>query len=279
MKVKMLQSVHVYAHFVVLGLIIGNVTSAHQVWSPRHQWYRRQSERERLNEVLFTVTLTLKTIQFLHKSLQLMMMYHPIKFHCRKSANQYIMVKTVIFDYMSPNCDFGIWRQRTNLLAWHSGPWWCTIIPSLVTKGSAVEEMSSRWSMRAQLLVVGMLRFMSLTYTNRAYPLFLFCSCSVFAFMALSTVFHSINSADNSPPSLSLCSSGLISALLVLSIFYYYFFMKVFLSSHILIISSFTVTLTLTIANQSFGRHPGSWWCIPLPSLINDSAVQKMSSG
>ena len=46
---------------------------------------------------------------------------------------------------------------------------------------------------------------------------FLFCSVlvSISVFMALSTLFHSINSPDNSPFFL-LCSSGLISALLVL---------------------------------------------------------------
>ena len=38
---------------------------------------------------------------------------------------------------------------------------------------------------------------------------------SISVSVALSTVFHSINSPDNSP--LSYCSSGLISALLVLS--------------------------------------------------------------
>ena len=44
-----------------------------------------------------------------------------------------------------------------------------------------------------------------------------FCSVlvSVSVFIALLTVFHSINSTDNSP--LPHCSSGLISALLVLS--------------------------------------------------------------
>ena len=39
-----------------------------------------------------------------------------------------------------------MWRQQTNLLAWHSGPWWCITVPSLVTKGSAVEEILSRWT-------------------------------------------------------------------------------------------------------------------------------------
>ena len=46
---------------------------------------------------------------------------------------------------------------------------------------------------------------------------------SVSVFMALSTVFHSINSPENSV--FSLCSSGLISALLVLSTLF--LFMKV----------------------------------------------------
>ena len=43
---------------------------------------------------------------------------------------------------------------------------------------------------------------------------------SVYVFMALSTVFHSINSPDNS--AFSLCSSGLISAVLVFSTMYLY---------------------------------------------------------
>ena len=38
------------------------------------------------------------------------------------------------------------WRQQTNLLAWHSGQWWCITIPSLVTEGSAAEEILSRWT-------------------------------------------------------------------------------------------------------------------------------------
>ena len=36
-----------------------------------------------------------------------------------------------------------IWRQQTNLLAWHFGPWCCITIPGLVT---AAEETSSRWT-------------------------------------------------------------------------------------------------------------------------------------
>ena len=38
------------------------------------------------------------------------------------------------------------WRQQTNLLAWHFGPWCCITISSLVTEGSAAEEILSRWT-------------------------------------------------------------------------------------------------------------------------------------
>ena len=38
------------------------------------------------------------------------------------------------------------WRQQIYFLAWHSSPWWCITIPRLVTKGSAVQEMSLRWT-------------------------------------------------------------------------------------------------------------------------------------
>ena len=59
-----------------------------------------------------------------------------------------------------------------------------------------------RRSPRARLHVVGMLRFMILAYTNRACPLCLLMSFSVF--MALSPVFHSINFLDHFPLSHSV---------------------------------------------------------------------------
>ena len=34
-----------------------------------------------------------------------MMMYHPIKFDCKKISSSVDMVETVIFDYTSPHCD------------------------------------------------------------------------------------------------------------------------------------------------------------------------------
>ena len=58
---------------------------------------------------------------------------------------------------------------------------------------------------RAHLLVVGTLRFMSIYKPTELAPSF-FCSVlvSVSVFIALSTVFHPINSPDNSPLSLSV---------------------------------------------------------------------------
>ena len=45
------------------------------------------------------------TIKFLHKTLQLMMMYHPIKFGCKKISSSVDMVDKVISDYMCLQCD------------------------------------------------------------------------------------------------------------------------------------------------------------------------------
>ena len=42
------------------------------------------------------------------------------------------------------------WRQQTNLLTYF-GPWCCITIPSLVTEGSAAEEISFRWKFTRML--------------------------------------------------------------------------------------------------------------------------------
>ena len=105
LKVKVLLSV--YANFVVPGLANKNSKSAHALWLPWDHWYRRYGiHKESIMFWTFTVTLTLKTtIQFLHKTFQLMMMYHLIKFGCRKTSSSMHIAETVIFDYMSPHCD------------------------------------------------------------------------------------------------------------------------------------------------------------------------------
>ena len=81
-----------------------NGKSAH-LWLPRDQWYRRYKiHKAAIKFWTFTVILTLKTkIWFLHKALQLMMMYHPIIFGYKKISTSADMVETVIFDQMSPH--------------------------------------------------------------------------------------------------------------------------------------------------------------------------------
>ena len=85
-------------------------------------------------------------------------------------------------------------------------------------------------SPRAQLHVVGMLRFMSDINQPSLPTPFYSVPVSISVFMALSTVFQSINSPKS--PFFSLCSSGLSSALLILSTIY--LFMKVFLSPDVI---------------------------------------------
>ena len=61
-------------------------------------------------------------------------------------------------------------------------------------------KFPSLQSPRAHLHVVGMLRFMSMTKTNRACPLlFILFLCLFLSLWPASTVFHSINSLDNCP--------------------------------------------------------------------------------
>ena len=76
---------------------------------------------------------------------------------------------------------------------------------------------------RAHLHVVGLLWFYVKDFNQPSLPTpFYAVLVSVSVFMALSTVFHSINSPDNSPL-FSLCSSGLNSALLVLKLFVFFY--------------------------------------------------------
>ena len=96
---------------------------------------------------------------------------------------------------------------------------WCTADLSLVK------------SPQAHRHVVGMLPFTSLTYTNRARPLLLFCSCVCFR---LHSPFNciSFHKLSRQLSAFSLYSTGLISAFLVLSTLY--LFMKVSFSPDII---------------------------------------------
>ena len=96
----------------------------------------------------------------------------------------------------------------------------CPMVTSKSVCRMAVHDSGSgpihKWSPRAHLHVVGMLRFMSdINQPNLPTP-FYSVLVSISLFMALSTVFHSINS-PRQLSTFSLCFSGLVSALLVLS--------------------------------------------------------------
>ena len=130
----------VYAHFVLLGLIISNSKSARLVWLPRDQWYRgHKILKDCIKVWTFTVTLTTQNASVYDDvpSNQIIWSQKDQQFS-RYGRNSHIW----LYD---PSLWPWTWRQQTNLLVWHSGPWRCITMPSLVTKGSAVEEIS-RWT-------------------------------------------------------------------------------------------------------------------------------------
>ena len=110
---------------------------------------------------------------------------------------------------------------------------WLLLDYSAVAVGLLHREVAYGWkSPRAHLHVVGMLWFMSQTWTNRACPLLLLCFCVHFSLYGPFTCisFHKFS------PQLSVfsfCSFGLISAVLVLSTIY--LFEKVSLSPDIIL--------------------------------------------
>ena len=74
------------------------------------------------------------------------MMYHPIKFGCKKISSSADMVETVTFDQMSPHCDLHLEDSKPIFLhdtLAHNVAW---PLPSLVTEDSAAAEWSSRWT-------------------------------------------------------------------------------------------------------------------------------------
>ena len=71
----------------------------HLNWLPRDQWYRKYMiDKESVKFWTLTVILTSnKKIKCLQKTFHPMMIYHPIKFDCKKINNSVHMVETVIF--------------------------------------------------------------------------------------------------------------------------------------------------------------------------------------
>ena len=141
-----------------------NSKSVHLLWMQRDQWYRRYKiYKDSIKFWAFTVILTLKrTIYFLHKALQLMMMYHPIKFGCKEDQHFSRYGRNSHIWSNEPTLWPWTWRQQTNLLAWHFGPWCCITIHSLVTEGLEAEEISFRWTF------TGILNLLTLTTTQQS---------------------------------------------------------------------------------------------------------------
>ena len=121
---------------------------------------------------------------------------------------------------MSPCCNPWTWRQQTNFLAWHFGPWCCITIPSLVADNSAAEEILSRW-----------------TFTG---ILNLFCDLDHDHNRAIQSFHKTIQL-------MKMCHQLKFSGKRISS-------SEDILESQILIIWSFTVTLTLKTANKSFWK-------------------------
>ena len=112
------------------------------------------------------------------------------------------------------------WRQQTSLLAYYSGPWWCITIPSLVIKGSVVEEILPRWTFTGIFNLFCDLDLdykKAINFFHKAIQLMMICHQTKFSCKRISS------SED-------------------------------ILESQILIIWSFTVTLALKTANQSLWK-------------------------
>ena len=73
-------------------------------------------------------------IQFFQRTRQLMMLY--------SSFGDWVEI--IIFWLHKPSLWPWHWRQLTNFSAQHSDSWCCITIPNLVSKGSAVQKISSR---------------------------------------------------------------------------------------------------------------------------------------
>ena len=85
----------------VLCVVISSSTTIHLVWLQRYHWdWKYRIDKDSIKFLTFTVTVGLTTtIQSLHKTFLLMMMYQAIKFVCKRISSSADMIITVI-----PNC-------------------------------------------------------------------------------------------------------------------------------------------------------------------------------
>ena len=105
----------------------------------------REAVGREYHAVCLTLTLcSLNTVnQFLHRTLWLIMLYYQTKFGCKWTRSSEGRVEIVMFWLYKPSLWPCHWRQWINFSAWHSSSWCCIIIPSLVSKWSVVQKISS----------------------------------------------------------------------------------------------------------------------------------------
>ena len=72
-----------------------------------------------------------------------MMLYYQTKFGCKWTRSLEDREAIVIFWLYKPSLWPWYWRLLTNFSEWHSGSWCRITIPSLVSKWSAVQKISS----------------------------------------------------------------------------------------------------------------------------------------
>ena len=122
--------------------------SPYQVWLQKVQQVRKcHPDEHSLKFWTFSVDHFAlaynRAIQSFHKTIQLMMMCHQTKFSCKRIRSSEDTLESHILIIWSFTVTLKTANQSS---AWHPGLWWCITIPSLVTKGSAVEGILSRWT-------------------------------------------------------------------------------------------------------------------------------------
>ena len=134
----------------------------------------------------------------------------------------------------TPTSIYGLVCQKSTFVSHENGAPGATILTKFVTSQARLPCVAAVYvtSPRAHLHVVGMIRFMSLTYkpTQLAHS-FLFCSCVFFCLYGPFNCISFHKFSLNSPLSHSLLK--IFFCLLVLSAIY--LFMKVFLSPDIIL--------------------------------------------
>ena len=118
--------------------------SQYQVRLPKVQRFRRYHPEF----WTIAVTLTFYTrIAYFQSMLWLMVLCHHPKFGCKKSLPPPPIMssedtKSVIFWLYKPHCDLDLEGSIPVLSTWHTDLGWCTTIPSLDSKGWAVQKRS-----------------------------------------------------------------------------------------------------------------------------------------